>query len=98
MKTLTLTLIAFAAAFVSSETAVTPASAHSDNACVQDVYDFCGASDKPCRIAGALACQNHHASGGTPPPPPDAAYSAPSSGGPSYSIGTPKLKMQAQPK
>jgi hypothetical protein len=59
MKTLILTLVAVAAASVSSATFTTPVSAHSTNAFVIDVYDFCGA-DKPCRISGALACQNHH--------------------------------------
>jgi hypothetical protein len=91
MHTLKLTLVAFAAAFVSSTTVTTPVSAHSTNACVIDVYDFCG-SDHDCRISGALACQNHH-SGGTPPPAPDPTYSAPNGG---QSFGNSTLKLKAQ--
>ena len=91
MKALKLTLIAFAA-FASFPTVTTPVSAHSTNACVIDVYDFCGA-DKPCRISGALACQNHH-QGGTPPPPPDPAYSGTPQGGLSFSNNGLKLKAQ----
>jgi hypothetical protein len=92
MKTLKLTLAAFGAVFVSSTAVTTPVSAHSTNACVIDVYDFCGA-DHDCRISGALACQNHH-QGGTPPPPPDPAYSATPQGGLSFSNNGLKLKAQ----
>lgn len=83
MKTLHLTLVAFAAVLVSSATATSPVKAHSTNQCVIDAYDFCG-SDAECRKSGALACQFHH-QGGTPPPPPDPTFSAPATG-PSYSI------------
>jgi hypothetical protein len=95
MKTVQLTLVAFAAAFVSSTTfTTTPVSAHSDSACMADVHDFCGASDTYCKKSGRLACLNHHASGGTPPPPPDPAYSGTPGGGQTFSNGVLTLQMK----
>jgi len=91
MKPLKLTLVAFAAVFVSSTTVTTPVSAHSVADCTKDAYDFCGA-DHDCRISGALACLYHH-QGGTPPPPPDPTYSIPNGG---QSFGNSTLKVKAQ--
>ena len=92
MKTVKLTLVAFAAAFASS-TFNTPVSAHSVNDCTKDAYDFCG-SDHDCRISGALACLYHH-QGGTPPPPPDPAYTGTPQQGLSFSnSGGLKLKVK----
>jgi hypothetical protein len=68
-----LALVAFAAAFVSSASVTTPASAHSVTACLEDVVSFCGA-DAGCKQIGFAACHQHrhsNGSGGTVPPAPD---------------------------
>ena len=92
MKALKPILAPFVAAIVWSAAAGMPVFAHSDNACISDVHDFCGDSDLRCKKAGRLACLHHHASGGTPPPPPDPAYTGGSNAGPSFSISGPSLK------
>jgi hypothetical protein len=50
----------------------TLASAHSVDACITDVYNFCG-SDSACRHQGSVACLSHGHPGGSVPPPPDPA-------------------------
>ena len=53
----------------------TLASAHSIDACINAVYDFCG-SDQACIQSGSTACIHHGHPGGNPPPPPDPYFSA----------------------
>jgi hypothetical protein len=54
----------------------TLASAHSVDACMWDVIEFCG-SDQACRQSGFKGCQGHgHQHPGNPPPPaPDSTFS-----------------------
>ena len=60
----------------------TPASAHSVNACVQDIMEFCHAAhgDAAARHAciqnGAKPCIHHRHPGSAPPAPPDPVVSA----------------------
>ena len=46
------------------------ANAHSVDACIDDVWDFCG-SDSACRTSGSKACFSHGHPGGSVPPAPD---------------------------
>ena len=48
----------------------TLASAHSVDACITDVFNFCG-SDSACRHKGSVACFSHGHPGGSVPSAPD---------------------------
>lgn len=61
-------LIAVAGSFAVSN--ATPSSAHSFDACMTDVFNFCG-SDAACRTKGSRACITHGHPGGSVPAPPD---------------------------
>jgi hypothetical protein len=65
--------LSLTAAFFSFASFVTPASAHSVMACLEDVVSFCGA-DAGCKQIGFAACHQHrhsNGSGGSVPPAPD---------------------------
>jgi hypothetical protein len=53
----------------------TIASAHSVEACINDVYDFCGNNDHDCIHSGSQACLHHSHPGGRVPDPPDPVMS-----------------------
>ncbi len=84
------TIVAVAA--VVSAGSVSVVSAHSIQACVYDVYDFCG-NDQSCIKSGQKACVSHKHPGRTPPDAPDPSFSADPGSQPSGNVGVNRLRQ-----